>query len=693
MKGVPLLKKIIYSSCFLAVIPALLIMFFLPPLGSRYKLIVDEVDKQFLSDVYTDLNSDSISEVIHEGKGLPYYFLLIMDNDYRVYDQWNLKDNLDPVLSEAFIGNYDNDRFSEIYIFTHKDDSVFLNINEFFEPQGTRLERIFIAKINLVNNVLNSNARHAGFFDNNADGKKELYFGIQTGFGLEPRRMYYFDIVRKELKSSSFTGVICQQPKMYDIDGDSKPEIFGQVGASGNYKIRPPYTDSSSWLMVFNENLKFEFPPVEFPGLTNFLDVKTYTNGDFNGYILSHYTGSADTTVLKPRIMVFSTDGIKLRERLFSDFGNNTFPWLAVLNNNHSDRIFFLGEDLLELNDKLEVIKKVKSPFHSLFNYSWADIDFNKEAELLLYSDSEEKLVIYNTELHKMAETKIKASRWELNVSYNLPYNKENKVFLTSSENGYFLKLTRNKYYYLGFLAYPGIYLLIVIFIDVLNRINTLKVKQKEGLKQRLITLQLQGIKAQLDPHFTFNTLNSVASLIYLEDREAAYDYMIKFTELLRGMINDAERVYRSLEEEISFVTTYLDLEKLRFGEKFNYEIQIDDGVSKKEQVPKLVLQTFAENAIKHGIMPRAEGGSLKIKVEKADDFLKLTIEDNGIGREAASGKSTSTGKGLKITGEFYDILNQINKRPIKHLITDLYDETATPAGTRVEVWVPIEKG
>ena len=83
---------------------------------------------------------------------------------------------------------------------------------------------------------------------------------------------------------------------------------------------------------------------------------------------------------------------------------------------------------------------------------------------------------------------------------------------------------------------------------------------------------------------------------------------MNKFTQLLRGLINDAERIYRSLGEELEFVTTYLELEKLRFGEKFNYEINIREGVSQREQVPKLVLHTFAENAIKHGIMSRPEG-------------------------------------------------------------------------------------
>jgi LytS/YehU family sensor histidine kinase len=263
---------------------------------------------------------------------------------------------------------------------------------------------------------------------------------------------------------------------------------------------------------------------------------------------------------------------------------------------------------------------------------------------------------------------------------------------MTSGENGYFFNLKRNKYYYLGFLAYPGIYTLFLLFIIVIKKINTRQVIQKESLKRRLVTLQLQGIKSQLDPHFTFNTLNSVASLIYFEDRQAAYDYMIKFTQLLRSMLNDAERVYRSLGEELDFVTTYLDLEKQRYGEKFIYKIEIGEGVSQREQVPKLVLHTFAENSIKHGIVPGSDAGLLNIIIIREADYLKLTIEDNGIGRARAAGRSTSTGRGLKITREFYDILNEANKKPIKHLITDLHSASGDATGTRVDVWVPVEE-
>jgi hypothetical protein len=693
MKGGSVFKKIIYSSVFLAAVPAILIMFFLPPLGTKFRLQVEPVDKNSSINVYADLNSDTISEVIRSGKGVPYFNILILDNNMRVYDQWNLQDSMDLDMSDFFFGNYDHDRYKEIYVFTYKDDSLFLNINEFFDPSGTKLDRIYLTKIRVVNKKVTSMIWPAGFFDTNGDGKDELFFSIQTGFGVEPRRLYSFDIAHRELKTSQLTGVICQFPRMVDSDGDGRPEIFGLMGASGNSKTWFPFSDWSTWLMVFNDSLKLKFPPVEFPGLTNILEINSYTKDGFKGYVVSHNTGSADTNVIKPRIMFYSLDGKKIRERLFSDLGLNTYTRMVVLKNRNTDRIYLLGKEFLELNDQLGVINKAKSPFNSSFDNSYIeDINFDGEDELLVYSLSEEKLVIFNADLKKIAETKLKGTERMFRFSHYSSKEHEKKIFLNAGGGyGYFLKLKRNNYYYLGYLAYPGIYLLFLLFIILIKRIDTMQVVQKESLNRRLVTLQLQGIKSQLDPHFTFNTLNSIASLIYLEDRHLAYDYMNKFTQLLRGLINDANRIYRSLGEELEFVITYLDLEKLRFGDKFNYEIIIGEGVSQREQVPKLVLHTFAENSIKHGIMSKTGGGLLKIRAEKDKDYLILSVEDNGIGRAKAEGQSASTGKGLKLTGEFYNILNQINKRPIKHFIIDLHSENGDSLGTRVEVWVPMD--
>jgi hypothetical protein len=691
MNGFAIFKKIIFSSFFQAGIPAIFIILLIPSFGSKYKLSVEQIDKHMGQCHYSDLNSDSVSEMVYANKGSPYYYLSVRDLNLRYYDQWNLADSLNPDISEMFFGNFDHDLFQEIYIFTHKGDSLFLNVNEILESHGTRMERIFITKIGYINGEVTSLLSPVGFFDENNDGKDEVYFEISTGFLKDPRRLYYFDLVNKTLHSSQFTGIICMIPRMYDINGDQKPEIFGTMSACGNFGKNVPYSDSSTWFMVFNDRLKFEFPPVEFPGYANNLQIRDYESGAFKGYILSHWTGGTDTTVMKSRIMICSADGKLIRYRPYSDFGNLKYVRLYIKKQYNSDKIYLLYDNFIELDGNLDLVRTVKLPFNSkIFPYE-ADVNGDGEDEFLLYSETEEKLVVYNSDLHKIAELRFKTPDPLWNFSGYLSVNHEYKLFLNSGEDGYFLKLNRNNYYFLDYLAYPGIYILCFAFIILIKRINTLQVVHKESLNRRLVTLQLQGIKSQLDPHFTFNALNSIASLIYLEDRELAYDYMNKFTQLLRGLTNDAERIYRSLGEELVFVTTYLDLEKLRFGDRFNYEVTIGDGISQREQVPKLVLHTFAENAIKHGIMSRVEGGLLKIRASRDLDYLVLSIEDNGVGRAKTEGQSTSTGKGLKLAGEFYDILNQINKKPIKHSIIDLYNENGEAMGTRVEVRVPVE--
>ena len=691
MKGGPFVRKFVLSTGFMATIPAIIIIFFLPSLGSKYTLTVKPNSNRPGQYVYTDLNSDSVSEVIHIGKGVPYYFLTARDNDNRIFDQWNLKDSINSSISEVFIGDYDHDRIKEIYVFSFKHDSLFLNVNEILEPRGTLIDRIYITKIGYVNGEITSFLYPCGFFDENGDGFDELYFGITSAFGLGPRRIYAFDLKNKTLRYSQFTGIIPMNPQMLDVDNDNRPEIFGTMSASGNYRTNIPFSDSSTWFMVFNDKLKFEFPPVEFFGFANSLEIKAYNIGISRGYVLSHWVGGADTSILDSRILIYSTEGKLVSYRNYRDLNILSFPKLFVIKHLQSDKIYVLNDKFIELNEQLQTVRTLNIPFHSeIFPYQ-IDINSDGEDELMLYSGDEKKLAVYSSGLNKLTEIEFNPPSPKWKLYHYISKDQKHQLYLSSGDSGYFLDLKKNSFYYLGYLAYPGIYFLFFAFIVLIKRINTLQVIQNESLKQRLITLQLQGIKSQLDPHFTFNTLNSVASLIYLEDREAAYDYLNKFTLLLRGMVNDAERIYRTLSEELTFVTTYLDLEKLRFGEKFNYTVEIGEGITQNEQVPKLVLQTFAENAIKHGILPQAEGGLIKICIFREINYLKLTVEDNGIGRVNSEGHSTSTGKGLKLIGEFYDILNQINKKPIRHSITDLYNESGIPTGTRVDVWVPID--
>jgi two-component sensor histidine kinase len=687
-----LLRKIFLTSSFQAAVPAIIIFIFLPSLGSRYNLVVQTVEVIGDQLVYSDLNSDKFSEKLSQGKGVPYYYISVYNANNQIFDQWNLPGKVDHTISKMFTGNFDNDSYEEIYIFTRVEDSLFLNVNELLQPSGTKLERVFITKIGVVNSEVTSFLEPLGFFDENGDGYKEAYFSIATAFTLQPRKIYFYDLINNRLASSQYSASVCLYPEMRDVDSDNRPEIFGLSSASGNYRRNVQYSDSSAWFMVFDDHLEFKFPPVEFPGFANSIETKAYMSDNSNRFILSYWTGGTDTSLMHSQIFIYSNEGKLLRSRLTSEFGFTSVIQPLVIDDVKADRVYLAGEMLLEINDILEVINKIDLPFNTRYYSYKYDLNYDNVEEIILHFFEEDKVVIYNANLQELinVELHIPPEKWRFSQNHSGENNE--MTFIQAGTFRCFFKLDKNFYYYLFFLSYPGIYFLFYFFILVIKRFNTYQVVEKEGLRRRLLNLQLQGIKSQLDPHFTFNTLNSIASLIYLEDRQTAYDYMNKFTQMLRVMLNDAERLYRSLGEEIEFVTMYLDLEKLRFGDKFNYLIDIRDGVSQKEQVPKLVLQTFAENAIKHGLMPCSEGGILKITVLIDNDYLKLSIEDNGIGREKSLGRSTSTGKGLKLTGEFYDILNQMNPKAIKYYITDLYKENGTAAGTRVDVLVPVEQ-
>jgi two-component sensor histidine kinase len=689
MKGVAILRKLFYSSWFLASIPAIVIISFFPPKASRYNLEIEEKGVSLANTVCCDLDSNGTSELINWGVGIPLYHILIRDASYRIYDQINFKDDIDPDLGTFFTGNYDKDRYKEIYVITYHGDSLFLNIIEFFDKEGIKKEHIFISDISSVRGKVTSTFYPAGFFDVNGDGYDELYFIIYTGFGLKPRKVFYYDINKDKLTAGAFTGSIIQAPMMTDADGDGKPEIFGRTGASGNYDAPVPFTDWSSWLMVFDANLKFKFPPVEFKGLTGNVEVKPFTYDGRNVYLVSYTTSAADSMNSKPRLMIFSEEGKLLKERLYRDIDPDLQNAFMVTSDNGRIRLF--ANIIVELDSDLKTSRVLELPFNDNFvTPVFTDIDMDGHKDVLLFSMPGHQMAVYNSSLELIGVREINFDVLYHKISNLVSHENNTKLLLSQQNDSYLLKLVRKKYYYLGFLSYPGVYLLCLLFIMMVRRITTWQISQKEDLKRRLITLQLQGIKSQLDPHFTFNTLNSVASLIYLEDRETAYDYLNKFTRLLRSMLNDAERVYRRLSEELEFVTTYLELEKLRFGDKFEYTIEIGEGVTQREEVPKMVLHTFAENAVKHGIIPKQEGGRLIIKIERQNDYLRLIISDNGIGRASSAGQSSSTGKGLKLTGEFYEILNQINKRHIRHTITDIYNETGEPAGTLAEVWVPV---
>ncbi len=245
------------------------------------------------------------------------------------------------------------------------------------------------------------------------------------------------------------------------------------------------------------------------------------------------------------------------------------------------------------------------------------------------------------------------------------------------------------------------IWFMLLIFITIVGSTILLtylflinkKKKQIEKIEteKKITELQLNTIRGQIDPHFTFNVINSIASVIYKEDKESAMKMFNKFSNLLRVVITSSAKTYRSIDDEISFVKNYLEIEKFRFKDKFEYSITLDKNVDKYKNIPKMVIQTHVENAIKHGLMHKEKEGKLSISIKCNDNENIIIIEDNGIGRKKAKHLSKqSTGIGLKIINSYYDLFNKYNKEKIIQEIIDLEDVSDNSSGTKIIIKIPL---
>ena len=212
---------------------------------------------------------------------------------------------------------------------------------------------------------------------------------------------------------------------------------------------------------------------------------------------------------------------------------------------------------------------------------------------------------------------------------------------------------------------------------------------RKEEQKRRLRELELTAIRSQMNPHFLFNSLNSVQNLVQQNKGREAHLYLADFAGLIRKVLQNSEKEEVSLAEELEMIEQYLSLEELRFD--FDYQINIEQGIDPHNTlVPSMLLQPFVENAISHGLQSKTGNRQLKIEVTKADLGIKISIEDNGIGREAAREVSKiKNGKGSKLMKERLEILQQKQGESYRLEITDLNKNGET--GTRVDIFIPEE--
>ncbi len=222
------------------------------------------------------------------------------------------------------------------------------------------------------------------------------------------------------------------------------------------------------------------------------------------------------------------------------------------------------------------------------------------------------------------------------------------------------------------------------------------KEKKMSELQQEKVELEMQVLRAQMNPHFIFNSLNSINRFILQNNSTLASEYLTKFSRLVRMILQNSQANLISLESEVDSLKLYLELEALRFNHHFTYKItipkELDIDILK---VPPLIIQPFAENAIWHGLMHKEEKGQLDIEISQENDYLFFKITDDGIGRKASaasSSKSASIHKsmGMEITANRISMMQNLNGMASPITIIDLMDNEGKGAGTEVIIKIPV---
>jgi hypothetical protein len=253
---------------------------------------------------------------------------------------------------------------------------------------------------------------------------------------------------------------------------------------------------------------------------------------------------------------------------------------------------------------------------------------------------------------------------------------------------------------------------ILAIIFEVRRRgINRIKREEqvKTAFSMQLAQAETKALRAQMNPHFIFNSLNSINSYVMDQKHEIASDYLIKFSKLIRLILDNSRSETISIDKELETLKLYVILESARFDNKFKCVYHISEEVDTSSiKIPPMLLQPFVENAIWHGLMQKEGEGTITIEItmnneritvgseqirDNNEQLLRISITDDGIGREKAaelkSKSATHKSHGLKVTSQRIEMMNKLNSSGAEVHVIDLKDEFGNATGTRVEFIIP----
>ena len=280
----------------------------------------------------------------------------------------------------------------------------------------------------------------------------------------------------------------------------------------------------------------------------------------------------------------------------------------------------------------------------------------------------DESIVLYRDFLGKLPDL---VSKDKSLVDEKILEDTEQKIAQLEQEKKLKDELIRKKNLF-NYSLIGALIILIGLIFFIFRTLKKVQIKNKK--------IALQSLRREMNPHFIFNSLNSVNHFIATNNELEANQYLTKFSKLMRGVMENSTDDFIPFQQELDLLQNYLALEKTRFADKFDYEIEVDESLNTQSlKVPGMLVQPFLENAVWHGLRYRTTKGFLQLKFEKSSENLKITIDDNGIGIEESKKQKTEhqktrKGRGMKNTLERIALLNDLYKQNIECKITDKRD-------------------
>ena len=687
--------NIVISPFIIALPIGLVIILLLPPIFEKYTIKLDKsIYAKDQQHYFHDLDHDNHSELIRtcDAYGLSAFPYISCYRDYVPGVNHDLIGQFNwgkPFLkiSRLMFGDYDNDQSDEIYFFSYSNDSVFLDGLDPLNQRRFFLDR-FITTATFREGQPDFEIFNGGLHDIDNNGYKEVIFTITAGFSLYPRTIYVYDIYHDSLyKSDNQDAYFVGRPQIVTHNGISY--ILSASYAAGNIKDSTDilYSDYSSWLFLFDHKLDPVFTPIENRGFRSGIYPELFTiNNEL--LIAAAYRHQEDT--IMNCVILYNLAGRELARtewntmstfRVFPQYfqEKNTIPILNL----EESTIYFMDDQLqVKKRERIENIEPDLFPM---------DIDIDGELEFLLRPGEINELIIFRNDLKHPAKINFPCKSGVI-PSVRLSEKGKVNLLVYCKDNCYYYIYEKNPFYYMKFPFYFAIYLVIALFFNLLFKLQRKSVQKKYEQERKIMELELMTIKNQMDPHFIFNAINSISSVMYNEDRKVAYGYMVDFANLIRSSLVNSKNISLPLSDEIEFVKNYLRLQQLRHNYKFDYKIEIDENVSRETIIPKMIIQTFAENAVKHGLAHLEENGQLFIRIFKDNFHIIINIEDNGVGREKAKELSKrSTGKGMEIIDQILELYLKLQKTAVTYQVKDLYTEDRA-TGTSVTIKIPTDK-